>query len=80
MPLPFYQVINCLLIYLFFSCDICFSLLTQAAEPRKEVIKELIPGAGLYPQPPYEAHNPVMESCALKAGIGTAGGWAMGIL
>jgi import inner membrane translocase subunit TIM22 len=30
--------------------------------------------------PPYDAFNPVMESCAVKAAMGTVGGWGMGIL
>jgi len=40
----------------------------------------MVPGADSYPLPPYDALNPVMESCALKALMGTAAGWGMGVV
>jgi hypothetical protein len=40
----------------------------------------MIPGADNFPSPPFDAFNPVMEACAVKAVMGTAAGWGMGIM
>ena len=52
----------------------------QAPGAQKDSIPDMIPGADAFPAPPYDAYNPVTESCALKAGMGTFAGWGMGIV
>jgi hypothetical protein len=70
--------------YIFSTCERSPNKFRKKQTPDSRTqlnhIPNMIPGTDALPQPPYDAFNPVMESCALKAGIGTFGGWGMGIL